>query len=417
MYYHFDYVGAPRNYKWLNVTPVQKTWEQMSLCAEWGVDRIWVVNVGDLKPMEYPITFFLDMAWNPARFNPDNLFAHTESWCEQTFGGHAPNAARLIDLYTKYNRRRTPELLDWTTYSLENYDEFARVCEEYRQLALEAENEFVTLPAAYRDAYEQLVRFPIVACSNLYDLYYAVARNRALAAKGDVACNELADRAEAHYLRDSLLTIHYNKEIAGGKWNHMMDQTHIGYTYWQQPNFQVMPPVTRLAPSSSRVYAERDGAVAIESAHYARKSDDPKARWVEIPGLSRTLSGMTLRPSNVVLGGDAWLEYDLDLRSSCDTARVILVFCPTLNFNANKGLRYAISIDGGEEQIVNLNGHYRGELGQWQGEGVIESTPRHVLTPGRHALRIRNLDTGLVLQKIMVDMGGMKPSLLGPPEK
>lgn len=69
MYYHFDYVGAPRNSKWINITQIQRTWEQMMLTYDYGVRELWVVNVGDLKPMEYPITFFLDMAWEPKRFN------------------------------------------------------------------------------------------------------------------------------------------------------------------------------------------------------------------------------------------------------------------------------------------------------------------------------------------------------------
>ena len=68
MYYHVDYVGAPRNSKWLNVTPIQGMWEQLRLTYDYGVDRLWVLNVGDLKPMEYPITLFLDMAWNPKQY-------------------------------------------------------------------------------------------------------------------------------------------------------------------------------------------------------------------------------------------------------------------------------------------------------------------------------------------------------------
>ncbi|MCL8001020.1 glycosyl hydrolase 115 family protein, partial [Brucella sp. 21LCYQ03] len=85
MYYHFDYVGGPRNTKWLNVSQVSRVWEQMNLTYEHGVDRIWVVNVGDLKPMEYPISFFLDMAWNPKQFHPSNIYQHTIAWCRQQF--------------------------------------------------------------------------------------------------------------------------------------------------------------------------------------------------------------------------------------------------------------------------------------------------------------------------------------------
>jgi len=181
MYYHFDYVGGPRNYKWINVTQVQRLWEQMNLTYSHGVDRIWVVNVGDLKPMEYPISFFLDMAWNPAQFNAANLLKHTERWAVEQFGApYATEVARLIDTYTKYNRRITPELLNDTTYSLENYGEFERVVRDYRDLLIDAMRLHHQLPAAYKDAFDQLVLFPINACSNLYDMYFAVAKKQTL---------------------------------------------------------------------------------------------------------------------------------------------------------------------------------------------------------------------------------------------
>ena len=86
MYYHVDYVGAPRNSKWLNATPIQNMWEQMQLTYDYGVDKLWVLNVGDLKPMEYPITLFLDMAWNPLPYNASNLLDHTTKFCAQQFG-------------------------------------------------------------------------------------------------------------------------------------------------------------------------------------------------------------------------------------------------------------------------------------------------------------------------------------------
>src|SRR5690606_37591666 len=71
VYYHFDYVGTPRSYRWINTVPLAKIWQQMSLAWQYQADRIWIVNVGDLKPMELPTDFFLRMAWNPDAFNAD----------------------------------------------------------------------------------------------------------------------------------------------------------------------------------------------------------------------------------------------------------------------------------------------------------------------------------------------------------
>ena len=139
MYYHVDYVGGPRCYKWLNVSQIQRIWEQMNLTYSHGVDQIWILNVGDLKPMEFPISFFLDMAWDPSSFNSQNLYQYTIDWCAEQFGEkYANEAARIINLYTKYNHRVTPELLSEETFSLENYNEFENVRNEYRDLTLDA---------------------------------------------------------------------------------------------------------------------------------------------------------------------------------------------------------------------------------------------------------------------------------------
>ena len=421
MYYHFDYVGAPRNSKWINITQIQRTWEQMALTYDYGVRELWVVNVGDLKPMEYPITFFLDMAWNTARFNENNLFQHTVDFCRQQFGGYyAEEAARLIDTYTKYNRRVTPEMLDDRTYSLENYNEWQSVKDEYAALCLDALKLYYLMPAEYRDAFDQLVLFPIQACSNLYDMYYAVAMNRKLAEANDVQANKWADKARACFERDSVLTYHYNHIMSGGKWNHIMDQTHIGYKSWNDPKHNIMPKVTfvpepRIAPAPP-VFVEKDGYVSIEAEHYTRSANSTSASWVTIPNLGRTLSAVTTLPTTAVPGADMYVEYDFETEKSGD-ATVIVRFSSTLNFNDYKGLRYAVSLDGGEEQIVNINSDYKGELGKLQADHIITTQTKHLLDKkGRHTLRIRPLDPALVMQKIMIDMGGLKPSFLGAPE-
>lgn len=421
MYYHFDYVGAPRNTKWINITQIQRTWEQMLLTYEHGVRELWVVNVGDLKPMEYPITFFLDMAWNPQRFTENNLFQHTVDFCRQQFGGnYAEESARLIDTYTKYNRRVTPEMLNDRTYSLDNYNEWQRVKDDYAALSLEALKLYYLMPEDYRDAFDQLVLFPIQACSNLYDMYYAVAMNRKLAEAGDVQANRWANEARACFERDSVLTYHYNHVMSGGKWNHIMDQTHIGYRSWNDPKNNIMPKVARLpeprmAPTPP-VFIDKGGYVSIEAEHYTRHSNGTTARWITIPNLGRTLSAVTTSPVTATPADDMYLEYDFETEKSGE-ATVIVRFSSTLNFNDYKGLRYAVSLDGGQEQIVNINGDYKGELGKLQAEHIITTQTKHLMDKKKkHTLRIRPLDPALVMQKIMIDFGGLKPSFLGAPE-
>jgi glycosyl hydrolase family 115 (putative glucuronidase)/glycosyl hydrolase family 115 len=244
VYYHFDYVGGPRNYKWLNTNPIARVWEQMHLAHELGANRIWIVNVGDIKPMELPISFFLDYAWNPDRWPPDRLPEYVQRWAEVQFGpAHAAAIAETMTRTLMYVGRRKPELLAPETYSLPNYREAERVVAGYDSLLAAAERIGAALPDEYRDAYYQLVLHPVQAAANLNDLYVTVARNRLYALQGRAATNALADRARALFERDAEISRDYDTRLAGGKWRHMMDQTHIGYTYWQEPPRNVMPRV------------------------------------------------------------------------------------------------------------------------------------------------------------------------------
>ena len=433
MYYHFDYVGGPRSVTWLNTNSIPRVWEQMNLTYSHGVDKLWIVNVGDLKPMEYPVQFWFDMAWNPDAFNVNNLSVHSVEFCKSVFGEqYAEETARLLRTYAKLNHRVTPEQLNAQTYSM-NYKEWERVVGEYQQLVLDVKALEKQMPQDKQDALFQLLGYPIKACSNLYDMYYAVAMNQKMAKKKDASTNAWADRAEACFKKDAELAKMYHQQN-GGKWNHMMDQIHIGYKSWNTPKTPIMPKVKRLQSTTQNSelslprpiklslvqespenpsFVEKDGYVSMEAEHYTRCTDGKEAKWTVIPELGRTLSGLTTLPVTASVEGMA-LEYDMEITSS-DFARVIVRLAPTLNFNV-KGLRYAISFDGKEEKIVNINGGYKGDLGQIQKEQVIDSESIFKLSKGKHTLRIRPLDNALVFEKIMVDMGGMRNSYLGAPE-
>ncbi|WP_295211203.1 glycosyl hydrolase 115 family protein [uncultured Chryseobacterium sp.] len=422
MYYHFDYVGGPRNSKWINISPIQRVWEQMNLSYEHKVDKVWVVNVGDLKPMEFPISFFLDMAWNPKQFNANNLFQYTEKWSAQQFGEkHAKEIAEMINTYVKYNRRVTPETLNLNTYSLQNYNEFETVLNDYRALALKALRLKEDIPAEYQDAYYQLVLYPIDACSNLYEMYYAVAKNRELAAKKDPEANQYADQVKQYFERNAELDNYYNNVMAGGKWQHMMDQMRIGYKTWADGKENIMPEVTYVSEADipkEKIFQEKNGYVSIEAEHFARMQNSDRIHWEVIPDFGKTKSGVTTFPQNAYPKADenVYLEYDINFESKGEF-EVQLLLAPTLNFNHNKGLRYEISFDGQAPQVVNFNGHYKGELGRWQSEHIIRSMTKHqIAQPGKHTLRFRVLEPGIVLEKILVDTGGLKPSYLGAPE-
>lgn len=264
IYYHFDYVGGPRNYKWLNSNQIERVWEQMHLAYEYGIDRIWLVNVGDLKPMEFPIEFFLDYAWNPNEWPAERLPEYSRLWAEEQFGAdHAVEIAGLLDSYTKFNSRRKHELLSPETYSLIHYREFERVVEEYNQLVEKSEYLYEVIPEEQKDAFYQLVLHPVKASANLNELYVVVAQNRLYAKQGRAITNDLAAKAQELFDKDSTMSYYYNKILADGKWNNMMNQTHISYTYWQQPEKDVLPKVEKIElPSNAEMGVAIDGSDA-----------------------------------------------------------------------------------------------------------------------------------------------------------
>jgi Glycosyl hydrolase family 115/Gylcosyl hydrolase family 115 C-terminal domain len=539
IYYHFDYVGDPRSYKWINTNPLPKIWEQMNLALNYGADRIWIVNVGDLKPMELPIDFFLNLAWNPARWPKETIAEFTQLWAAREFGTkYAQEIADILSKYAKYNGRRKPELLEPGTYSLVNYREADTVLEDFATITNEAEEVYKKLPDDEKDAFYELVLYPTKASFVVNRLYITAARNQLYASQGRALTNKLADDAQSLFNEDAELSDYYNHTLAAGKWNHMMDQTHIGYSFWNEPPVNNLPKVDRIAvpqaaamgvaiegstlswpgtkeeaalpqfdvfnqqrfyidifnrgqspftftttasapwilvsssegdvadekriwvsvdwdraplasntgsvtivgnggqeitvkvesfkpaapiPQNLKGFVETDHYVSIEAPHYTRKIDRPAARWDRIDDLGRTDSAMTVLPvtaESLTPGNNApCLEYKMYLFHA-GSIKVEALFDPTLNFVPRRGLRYAIAFDDQPPQVVDLL--LDKSQAAWATsveDSVRKSTSTHTIAaPGYHTLNVWMVDPGVVLQKLVVDVGGVKPSYLGPPE-
>lgn len=536
IYYHFDYVGGPRNYKWINTNPIQKIWEQMNLAYQYNANQIWIVNVGDLKPVEFPIEFFLDFAWAPDKIPAEQLSAYTVAWCAKQFGKEdAEEMADILDQYAKYNGRVKPELLNENTYSLVNYQEYERVVKAYKSLELRAKTIYNKLAEDYKDAYYQLIMHPVEASANLYELYYTLAKNKLYAKQGRVLTNKLAAQVDSLFKRDAAISQYYNKTLAGGKWDHMMDQTHIGYTGWQQPERNSMPktytipsgkpglglalsgsdsswtkygPAVNTLPILERgspqdfyielfntgtgavqyeiaapeyiIIAKREGSllneqrlgigvdwkrapkgtklamvavkgsdgtqlrfelrtnnkeqqkdqrnlfvshngyISIEAPNYSRAVKAGAISWTTIPNYGKTTGGVFPIPvtakSQHPGNNAAHLAYDIYL-DSAGTYDLSTYISPTIDFKNDGGLKFAVSVDDQPPIVVNSSQAYKSE-GAW-GRSVINSikifkTPVSVDKAGKHTIKYWMVDPGLVLQKLVLDLGGLKPSFLGP---
>lgn len=245
IYYHFDYVGGPVSYKWANVTQIERVWEQMHMAYQWGARKLWIVNVGDIKPHELPTSFFLDYAWNPEAIKAEDIPGYYVAWAKQQFGDkYAHEIGKILSLYTKYNARRIPEMLEAGTYSVENYREADKVVSDYNQLCQQAKIIYDKLPDAYKSAFYELVLFPVETCSNLNEMYVNAAKNKFYVNWGAPrSANYYADKTKELFFKDAELHKYFHEDLENGKWNHMFEQTHIGYTNWYSPPVDNMPPV------------------------------------------------------------------------------------------------------------------------------------------------------------------------------
>ena len=474
IYYHVDYVGAPRNTKWLNVTQTQQMFEQLSLAYDHGIQRMWILNVGDLKPMEYPITLFMDMAWNPKEYTQQTITDHTQRFFASIVGnaserynsqhpsetvGNASErynslqrsetlpttiAEEAADIYNRncqYMARVTPEMLDAKTYNVET-GEWKQVADEYQRLELRALRLYEQVPVDARDAYRQLILFPVQAMANLYDMYYAQAMNHYLAKRNSPDANEWAQQVERCFKRDSLLCLYYNKVMSGGKWDGMMTQKHIGYRSWNDNFRHDMLPATSTVPinipNGGFTFAHSTGYVSIEAEHFYAAKADGETQWSVYPYYGRTRSAVALTPYTKPVG-NASLTYRFTLPEDAPkTVKVHVIVKSTLDFLNVGGHEYTVSLDGSEPQTVNFNKtlvdrqpYMYSEFYPTIARRVVEKVVEVPVGKGQksdtegqksgieglvHELTLQPKHPGIVFEKVVVDFGGYSPSYLFMPE-
>ena len=286
MYYHVDYHGGPNSYEWINTVQLEKMWEQMSMAYDYGVKDIWILNVGDLKPMELPLSYFLDLAYDFDTYGtnaPNTCRAYIDAWVAQQFSDVFPkeeDRSHISDLlvsYTKLNTLRKPEITYPNTFT--DYDEAERVEKECDRIIKEAEEYYEKTPALKKDAFYELVYFPAVASANvkLMNIY---------AGQGD------DEKLQSSKKEDARLCVKYNNFIALGKWKGMMSSNHIGYTHWNDEGWKypeakkVIGDKKKVAADKYKVpksvpqntYLQKNGIVSIEAEHTSARGEVNKTK-------------------------------------------------------------------------------------------------------------------------------------------
>lgn len=239
VYYHVAYLGNPHEYTWLSTTNPVLVYEEMKKAYDYDANRVWIVNVGDIKPAEYNTSFFLDLAWNVETVNHNNVFSHHEQWYKNTFGEQlGKTSADLMKTYYQLNFERKPEFMGWgeeyasvkwrervedTHYSFSNYNDAQSRIDKFNALTKKVKALYKNVPKAHKSAFYQLAYYPIVGATYNNNKLLLAQKNRWYAKLGHASTNALAKEVKAY--QDSLRIITDTYEnLENGKWKHIINE-------------------------------------------------------------------------------------------------------------------------------------------------------------------------------------------------
>jgi len=433
MYYHIDMNGGPWNDRWVNTTTAAKIREQLNLAYQTGINRIWIINVGDLKPKEMPIDFILNYAWNPDKYPADKIDQYMVDWARSIFGGeYAKEIADIVTEYSKMNLERKPEVQRVGIYSVET-GEAQRMYERWDELEKRTLSLSKKMPMEMQDAFYQLVEYPAVASAGVAKIYLAATMGDSLT-------------MQSLFERDKQMTYKYNKEIAGGKWDGMMLDKHIGYKMWSMPNENTLPRVNKSSATTNITTANE---IAIMAHDYTKRTDAEDARWVFLPGLGRGKGNMGIEPVTATSrpnGDGATLEYEINF-SQKGKQKLALGILPTNDVNPARGLRIGIRIDNGEMQTIDARQGYVDTFNEYTKDNlarskVLKPLPKpasdiylsgfrqrmrsevfdnlrwlsidiDIPTTGIHTVKVVMIDPEIVVEKLVINPDNEHPSYHG----
>lgn len=333
MYYHFDYHGGPRSYEWVNTTPLEKVWEQMTMAYDYGVRDIWIVNTGDLKPNEFPVSYFLDLAYDFETWGVNGrnkTKEYTKKWTEQQFG-NAGNTdildgiENILTSYTKMSGCRKPEVTFPDTYSYINYNEAQRVLEKAIDLENKAKKYYDEMPETYKDAYYQLVYYPAAASANIVKMQIYAGLNNLYYKRKSALANSYAALVEECKVKDIDMQAYYNENMSNGKWKGMMSSPHIGYMEWSPDNWTY--------PETYNI-SLKDGSVMIVDVQGTEEA------YCSGTAVLPAFKNLGKESHSVVISNGGSTEFDYKVEASADWIKV-----NNIQGTISDGTKIKVSID------------------------------------------------------------------------
>ena len=316
LYYHFDYHGAPISYEWVNSTPLPKVWEQLTMAYEYGIRDLWIVNVGDIRPDELPLSYYMALAYDYDAMgieHPNETDRFLNFWVRQQFGSYIEDEevrediVSILKAYTRMHGNRRPEATHPDTYHVSHYrenDRMIALCQKIKRMADDVDGK---IPEECKDSFYSLVYYPAVAGANVQLMNLYAAKNQFYAKNGVAAAADYEKRVKKCIAYDEKLTAYYHEEMAGGKWKGMMSSAHICFEKWNDEGWHY-PETVSVEPSGETkmlVLAENGDAFV-------------SGGTISLPEFTNI--GKETRIIQVAQGGNA--AFDCEIASDCEAVQI-----------------------------------------------------------------------------------------------
>lgn len=444
VYYHLSYLGAPHDYLWLNTTPPVLMYEELMKAYHTGADRYWLLNVGDIKPMELGIKTFFDLAWNVDEYDINTINQHQSQFLGSVFGeAYTPRFQTILDTYYQLAWSRKPEFMGWerewdkkeytglrdTEFSFQNYEEAQRRLRDYESLANNVKSLMNELPQAQRAAFFEVMGHPVMASYQMNRKFLMAQLNHELFAEGKKAeANWAARQAQEAY--DSIAAL--NKEfnaLLGGKWNGMMNMAPAWCSLsHKMPKVDVTEGVDEVPVDLSvndekhdDKSADSNSCYVVNLSQYVNKVEKGGNQISLVKGMGYDWEVVQLgRPTDK--GGDATnlrgdrIEYSLPAIRG-NQVEITLYTVPFFPIYKGKATQIGVSVDGCTPQVFDNQFKEYGLT--WKNQvlrnGAVTKMKFTIdSSKPSHLLSIICGDAGMMVQKVIVDWGGLKKSYLGP---
>jgi hypothetical protein len=437
VYYHVSYWGFPHDYLWLCSTPPALIREEMTKAYDHNARRYWVLNVGDIKPAEIDIDYFMQLAWDVPRVSKIDQKSFLRRWFAEQFpSSPADEIAEVLSHYYQLNFVRKPEFMGFNGYDdginrtafnpLAWGDQNRTRLSQWQYLRDDAIALAKRMTDDDRDAFFELVGYPVEAAAEQNAKFLFTDRSFLDAYQRVDPSTDVAN-AKAAYDRIQSLTAEYNS-LRGGKWDGMMSASPRGRQVFLMP--RTATAADAQLPSSWGAGVEAAQTISINATHFTRKSDGAGAKWTVLPELG--ISGASVEyGASGLLGNTSthskdeeapWLEYEFTVVRTGD-ATLTLHLLPTFAIDSQHRLRYAIALNGATPVEMDASGS-----GEWHenkaptwADNVLRNSalaklPLGKLPAGVHRLRLIYRDPGVVFEHIVVTFDGAAPAYPVPPD-